>query len=494
MFTQPQGWFGLRKPSRAFSAIVCKDGSTVWAEDASGKTIASGESGVDDAGVIQSAINHINEGGKLYISEGEYIIGSKLRSKNINLEGGGMGTILRAADGLNDDIIEIYSGGTLDWRYYYQHGRIAHLKIKGNRSKQTSGNGIVLAWTQHFIIEDVRIEGVYEYGIKLLRSYWSAIRDVWVHSCGYGIKIGEYDAEGKYNAGSSADLYSNSNILQNVHVSMCNYGIHIESGDLNELIKCDTSACDIGVLLQPVSGVDKVWRTILFGHGFENCEIGIKSVDAGSEGCRYTLIVNPVFTSVSTGYDMGDNHYLIINTAISSQITLQRYHYISVGDMYIQEYLNLTRGTNYIRSYWGDTYIQGSTGGGESFTNVAKISSTTFDLLRCTIDKLISAKGIFPITLGTQSIAAGATALAAKFTVPTGKTLKIHAIAELYDPDGYISAEVYNVTDAETVASVDGFDDTGWSVAEGKDVEFRVINSDGAAAHDGNYGFLVSFV
>ncbi|RLE70338.1 MAG: hypothetical protein DRJ45_05310 [Thermoprotei archaeon] len=46
---------GWRAP---FSAIVCKDGSTVWAEDSDGKTIASGEAGVDDASVIQSAINN----------------------------------------------------------------------------------------------------------------------------------------------------------------------------------------------------------------------------------------------------------------------------------------------------------------------------------------------------------------------------------------------------------------------------------------------------
>ncbi|RLF14569.1 MAG: hypothetical protein DRN06_06935, partial [Thermoprotei archaeon] len=42
-----------------YSALVAKDGSTVWAEDASGKTIASGEAGVDDASVIQSAIESV---------------------------------------------------------------------------------------------------------------------------------------------------------------------------------------------------------------------------------------------------------------------------------------------------------------------------------------------------------------------------------------------------------------------------------------------------
>ena len=76
MFSQPQGWFRLREPSRAFSAIVCKDGSTVWAEDASGKTIASGEAGVDDASVIQSALNL---GGTIYITKGEFILNKTIK-------------------------------------------------------------------------------------------------------------------------------------------------------------------------------------------------------------------------------------------------------------------------------------------------------------------------------------------------------------------------------------------------------------------------------
>jgi len=52
-----------KKKVASYSALVAKDGSTVWAEDASGKTIASGESGVDDASVIQSAIDVVLEEG-----------------------------------------------------------------------------------------------------------------------------------------------------------------------------------------------------------------------------------------------------------------------------------------------------------------------------------------------------------------------------------------------------------------------------------------------
>jgi len=108
--------------------------------------------------------------------------------------------------------------------------------------------------------------------------------------------------------------------------------------------------------------------------------------------------------------------------------------------------------------------------------------------------ELAMLRGAFPISSGVVSVVAGGTYVVGSITVPTGKKMVIHAIAEIHDPDGYISAEVYNVTDAVSVASVDGFDDTGWEVSEGKTVEFRMLNADTVAAHDGHYAFLISFV
>jgi len=69
-----QNW---KKKVAPYSALVAKDGSTVWAEDSSGKTIASGEAGVDDASVIQSAVNAISEG-KILIRKGTYKITQKI--------------------------------------------------------------------------------------------------------------------------------------------------------------------------------------------------------------------------------------------------------------------------------------------------------------------------------------------------------------------------------------------------------------------------------
>ena len=304
-----------------YSAIVYKDGSSIYAEDANGTTIAEGEAGVDDASVIQSAIDALDDGETLLIKAGTYILNSKIILKPIYFIGEGVGdghgTILELADNVNDDIIEMYSGGHTGWRYYYRFGKIAHLKIKGNKDAQTAGNGIVLAWTTHHKIEDVHIDYVYGYAIKALRCIWNHIEDCKIYRCGNGIKVGEYDTDGKYNNGTSGDLRSNMNLFESIHVMNCDYGIHIESGDSNNFITCDTSECDIGVYICGVNGVQRVWKVNLISHWFESNNIGVKMIDMGSsEGTRYVFFLACEFGNNTTNRDMGtDGHWMEITSS-----------------------------------------------------------------------------------------------------------------------------------------------------------------------------------
>jgi len=124
-FAENISWRQFRRSLGAFSAIVCKDGSTVWAEDASGKTIASGESGVDDASVIQSAIN---QGGKVFITKETYIVDKILSvSGNTHLKFE-KGAILKQKDGANlDTIIKIVGDDVI----------IENAEIDGNIANQT---------------------------------------------------------------------------------------------------------------------------------------------------------------------------------------------------------------------------------------------------------------------------------------------------------------------------------------------------------------------
>lgn len=299
-----------------YSAIVYKDGSSVYAEDANGTTIAEGEADVDDASVIQTAIDSLTiHGDTLYLKKGTYVLDKKLHLKTISLIGEGFGrsggTVLSLADNVNDDIIEMYSGGHEGWKYYYEGGRIAHLMIYGNREAQTAGNGIVLAWTMHHKIEDVLIKGVYGYGIKMLRSFWNHFEDCWITECGHGIKLGEYDATGKYNNSNPTHLITNQCYLENVHVQSCGYGIHIEDGDSNVLMNCDTSANSVGVLLRGVSGVSRVHNTHLFSHWFESNDVGFRMTDTGSNsGTKYAYLFAPLFSGNTQDRDVGSSHYI----------------------------------------------------------------------------------------------------------------------------------------------------------------------------------------
>ncbi|RLE42067.1 hypothetical protein DRJ19_04795 [Candidatus Woesearchaeota archaeon] len=101
----------LEKPIPPYSAIVRKDENTVWAKDPEGKTIASGKAGVDDGGVIHSAINNCLQG-TIVIAKGEYNIkGIAIRiegdCKNLRLIG--YGATLKATDS-GHNLITIQKG------------------------------------------------------------------------------------------------------------------------------------------------------------------------------------------------------------------------------------------------------------------------------------------------------------------------------------------------------------------------------------------------
>jgi len=311
-------YFGDMKYIGSYSAIVYKDDSKIYARDAEGGIIAVGEAGVDDRRIIQNAIDSLDFGKTLLLKRDTYTLDKKLTLKPINLVGEGIGrwagTTLTLADNVNDDIIEMYSGGNESWKYYYIFGRIAHLRISGNKDNQSGGNGIVLAWTMHHKIEDVQIDNVYGYGIKILRSFWNHIEDCWITDCGHGIKLGEYDEYGKYNNSDPYHMITNQCYLENVHVQSCGYGIHIEDGDSNVLMNCDTSNNSVGVLLRGVSGCSRVHNTHLYSHWFESNDLGFRMTDTGSNsGTEYAFLFAPLFSLNTQDRDVGSSHYIEFN-------------------------------------------------------------------------------------------------------------------------------------------------------------------------------------
>ena len=137
-FAENKSWSEYRRSLGGFSAIVCKDGSTVWAEDASGKTIASGEAGVDDASVIQSAVDELTYGGIIFIKRGLYIITKTIEIENSHITFIGenrraddeWGTKLKLANNANCDMIHVKAV-----KFYCER-----MEFDGNKSNQTASD------------------------------------------------------------------------------------------------------------------------------------------------------------------------------------------------------------------------------------------------------------------------------------------------------------------------------------------------------------------
>jgi len=172
---------GEEKPVPPYSAIVYKEGGEVRAEDWKGRKIASGEDGVDDGSVIQSAIDNLPpSGGLVQLREGTFTISNTISLRSFTtLKGlGRRATILELSPNSNCDMIRLAS---------VEKVVLAQLSLHGNKNYQSSGNGIVLDEVGGFEITNVEIKYIYNTGITTsdTQGAWvGAIRNVGVEYCG----------------------------------------------------------------------------------------------------------------------------------------------------------------------------------------------------------------------------------------------------------------------------------------------------------------------
>lgn len=81
-------------PAPPASVVVSIEGGTVAVRNAAGDLIQSGKAGIDDASVIQTAIDTAPDGGVVEIREGTYAITSKISSgRSVSIRGIGMPTL-----------------------------------------------------------------------------------------------------------------------------------------------------------------------------------------------------------------------------------------------------------------------------------------------------------------------------------------------------------------------------------------------------------------
>jgi len=151
----------IAKRTTDFSAKVYKDGDRVYAVDSDGKTIAEGEVGVDDASVIQSALDSLTTGRtwkEKVILKGDFTLTSSihlkgyvildLTSATLNFTNGNIAINKNLYPPASD--IEILGG-----------------YLEGNKSTNQDVSGISVSAGENIVIRDVTVEDFYLQGIDI---------------------------------------------------------------------------------------------------------------------------------------------------------------------------------------------------------------------------------------------------------------------------------------------------------------------------------------
>jgi len=221
-----------------FSALVAKDDDYVYAVDSDGKTIAEGEAGVDDASVIQAALDSLTTGRTW--KEIVKIIGDFTITSSILLDNYTVLDLTQAkltlSDNVNDSVIKSEEAVS------YVH--ILNGEINGNKAKQNAGHGISLNGAIGCIIENTIVRNCYRYGIHLYNNpYYCKIINNLVTGCGgSGIAIPTSTSSvvafnlASGNGGDGIDAYklNNVKIIGNTlsNNSLLGIGIYSESVDV----------------------------------------------------------------------------------------------------------------------------------------------------------------------------------------------------------------------------------------------------------------------
>lgn len=126
--------------------------------------------GTNDHTQIQAAIDRVDSlgGGSVYVKRGTYDIGAPLDIDQyyISLRGDGKSTILRAQNGLDDNVIEMTGAGK-----WFQE--IRDLQVYGNKASMASGHGIYISHTysshdSNILLNNLWLHDVEDYGVYIV--------------------------------------------------------------------------------------------------------------------------------------------------------------------------------------------------------------------------------------------------------------------------------------------------------------------------------------
>jgi parallel beta-helix repeat protein len=269
--------------------------------------------GVNDDVVISQAISMLPaSGGRIRLSEGNFVFGNTLviSRNNVSLEGSGPGTVIKGA--ISSDYIQVAP--------YHQYIKISNLKIDG--SSQTSGNGIYLNGTadnpiSRCIVSDCWIYNVYEGGIRLIYSYYTIVSNNIVESPRHGYAIGIWYGGNNTIIGNTClagglnaidnDTSNYSTIIGNVCIGNSGGGIWISSSS--------------NVV---VSG------NIMF-HNSGNADVYI--INSGLTNIISSNVMQSLDTTYSIGEVSGDYNIFTNNQCVSGKISITGPHSIVANNI-----------------------------------------------------------------------------------------------------------------------------------------------------------------
>jgi len=274
------------------NAVVYKTEDKVIAKKYSEKRdrwirIARGEAGVDDAEVIQKALDSLTTG-KILIKRGTYLLNNYilLQKSNVTIEGEGFNTVLKQSDNANLPLI-LGQQHEFTTVVDIMNIIIRNLVIdynKANNTHESDGNGIVLENVCKFVVQNVLVKDVYRIGI-LVRgaSEGGTIKANIVTDCGDGIWV-------------TCSGVKNIEIEGNIISGYERYGIAVEdyaekvviSGNLVKSIKTEGP---IGIALTPGNKNVVTGNIVLYG------EKGIFVAGQGNIVSN-NIVIEPLYTGI----------------------------------------------------------------------------------------------------------------------------------------------------------------------------------------------------
>ena len=135
--------------------------------------------GVDDHKQLQRAIDALPAtGGRISLSAGEFV-GKKvtINKSYVTVEGQGISTIYKIADGTNDNGFYIYKGAGVENRLDFC--RMQNFNIVGNKANQTSTGDAIHAENTY----QTWIHGVWIFGAKQKGIHFASCSSGWITQC-----------------------------------------------------------------------------------------------------------------------------------------------------------------------------------------------------------------------------------------------------------------------------------------------------------------------